>query len=46
MGINGTIDFRFLDGVSNSSQQAIMTQFAGETNPSTQLADHDSDSGW
>jgi hypothetical protein len=46
MGINGTIDFRFLDGVSNSAQQVIMTQFAGETNPSTQLADHNSDSGW
>lgn len=44
MGINGTIDFRFIDGVSNSAQQAIMTQFAGETRPSTQLAEQDS--GW
>lgn len=46
MGINGTIDFRFLDGVANSSQQVIVTQYAGETKPSTQLADHNSDSGW
>ncbi len=46
MGINGTIDFRFLDGVANSSQQVIVTQYAGETEPSTQLADHNSDSGW
>ena len=46
MGINGTIDFRFIDGVVDSSQQVIMTQFASDEIPSTQLADHDSDSGW
>ncbi len=46
MGINGTIDFRFIDGVVDSSQQVIMTQFATDEIPSTQLADHDSDSGW
>jgi len=46
MGINGTIDFRHKAGVLNSTQQVIMTQFADEGSSSTQLADHDSDSGW
>ena len=30
MGINGTIDFRHKDGIADSAQQAIMTEFAGE----------------
>ena len=46
MGINGTIDFRFIDGVSNSTQQVIMTQFADDGISSTRIADHDADSGW
>lgn len=46
MGINGTIDFRFKEGIPKSTQQAITTQFAGEVSPSTQLVDHEPDSGW
>ncbi|MDX1406325.1 MAG: hypothetical protein R3192_17430, partial [Woeseiaceae bacterium] len=46
MGINGTIDFRYIDGISDSSQQVVMTQFAGEKVQGTRLADHDADSGW
>ena len=46
MGINGTIDFRFIDGINDSSQQVIMTQFAGDEIESTKLADHKRDSGW
>lgn len=46
MGINGTTDFRYIDGVAKSTQQVIMTQFAGDTPSGTQLVDHDEDSGW
>ena len=46
MGINGTIDFRFIDGINDSSQQVIMTQYAGDEVQSTKLADHNRDSGW
>lgn len=46
MGINGTTDFRYIDGVSKSTQQVIMTQFAGEEKLDTRLVDHDEDSGW
>lgn len=46
MGINGTTDFRYIDGVSKSTQQVIMTQFAGEERIDTRLVDHDKDSGW
>lgn len=42
MGINGTVDFRFKDGISDSKQQVIMTQFAGDGENFRQV----SNSGW
>lgn len=46
MGINGTTDFRYIEGIPKSAQQVIMTQFAGDDGTGTQLAGHDADAGW
>ena len=46
MGINGTIDFRFKEGVSDSTQQVIMTEFAGDVSSSNEFAERVSDSSW
>lgn len=45
MGINGTIDFRYKDGISNSMQQVVMTQFAGDDGSNEQFSTV-SNSGW
>ena len=41
MGINGTVDFRYKDGIANSAQQVIMTQFASDEEFSRQVSN-----GW
>lgn len=42
MGINGTVDFRYKDGIANSTQQVIMTQFGADEENFSQV----SNSGW
>ncbi len=44
--INGTIDFRFKEGVSDSPQQVIMTEYAGDVSAISKFAEQDSKSGW
>lgn len=46
MGINGTIDFRYKEGIADSAQQVIMTEFAGNEIPSTELDKRVSKTGW
>ena len=46
MGINGTIDFRFKEGIADSAQQVVTTEFAGKEISSTELDKKVSDSTW
>lgn len=46
MGINGTIDFRYKEGIADSAQQVVMTEFAGNEIESTEFGEKVSESGW
>lgn len=46
MGINGTIDFRFKDGIANSTEQVVVMQFASDENAGNQYSRQAANSGW